>query len=756
MQVQLRQATPFFAENTYTLQPGETLAIASRTPHLLDHDATGIVTPSPQFENHDSIFIESSLSTVNNNAIGYQIINFSELLYTITCDTHLADFKILTPEQIYLIQPVDPAMLSFMIQHEDTTEIYINELMKVPSQNPKQESYWIPTPEEPGDPTTYTPIQQRIYNELFELREREQLNPQDSEDSRKSFLSYFDWTDTTLNADERKQIEEILIEFYDIFARHRFDIGTNREFKVKLTPNDDRPAYGQSLPTPINLKDDITVELALLHKYGTMTTLPFTKYASSIFAQRKPNGRLRLLVDLRKINNLITEDYINNNHPVSTLSDAAQHMASKKFFCKLDCSQAYHCLQMADYQSIQMLAFNFASRTFAYRRLAQGLSRSLSAFSSFMREYLDRAIKVDQCAQYADDIGIAANDAKQFCANIRTVFDCIRNAGLKLTMSKCHFGVKQVDFLDRTISPAGVAPQADKLKDFLSKLRFPKSKKALQRYIGFLNCYRNYIPRLSERLSPFFKVLKETSKLYIPTNLVEDFTNLNKLLENSCQLALRQPLKDKQLIVMSDASFTAAGYPIKIVDDPNQKLQSKRKTYAPIAFGAKTFNPTQTKLSIYAKEFISIYFAFAEFGHLMWGSFFPVIVFTDNRSVTRFFQAKLILPALWNACDYVLQCIFVNAHVAGSMNTAANFLSRTEVNPVEKLEMSIRNDIQTRAIEVNIQSSGIVEEEQIYILPDDEFDENKLWEEKQNIGNQAQTETHNEPKNNVTELQHQV
>ena len=279
---------------------------------------------------------------------------------------------------------------------------------------------------------------------------------------------------------------------------------------------------------------------------------------------------------------------------------------------------------------------------------------------------------------------------------------------LKLSMSKCHFGVKQVDFLGRTITPDGVAPQADKVKDFLSKLRFPKSKKALQRYIGFLNYYRNYIPRLrfSERLTPFFKLLKETSKFYVPTNLVEDLTSLNKLLKNSCQLALKQPLKHKQLIVMSDASFTAAGYAIMIEDDPNQKLQSKRKAYAPIAFGSETFNPTQTKLSIYAEEFLSIYFAFVEFGHghLMWGSTFPVIVFSDNRSVTQFFQTKMIPPALLNACDYVLQYNFVIAHVAGSMNTAADFLSRTEVDPKEKLEMTIRNDIHTKEIEVNIQS----------------------------------------------------
>ena len=126
-----------------------------------------------------------------------------------------------------------------------------------------------------------------------------------------------------------------------------------------------------------------------MHRYGIITTLPFSKYAIHISAQRKPNGKLRLLVDLRKINALIADDYINNNHPVSTLSDAAQHLAGKKLFCKLDCSQAYHCLQMADQRSVELLAFNFASRTFAYRRLAQGLSRALSAFSSFMREYLD-------------------------------------------------------------------------------------------------------------------------------------------------------------------------------------------------------------------------------------------------------------------------------------------------------------------------------------------------------------------------------
>ena len=243
----------------------------------------------------------------------------------------------------------------------------------------------------------------------------------------------------TVTETEKQAVEDILVEHHDIFARLRMDIGLNTELKVKLTPKDDKAVYNQSLPMPIHLKEDLIVELALMHKYGIITVLPFSKYASPIFAQRKPNGKLRLLVDLRKINTLIADDYTNNSHPVSTVSVAAKHLAGKSLFCKLDCSQAYHCLQMADKRSVEMIAFNFASRTSAYRRLAQGLSRSVSAFSSFMREYLDPVVRADQCAQYVDDIGIAANNATDLTRNIRAVFKCIRNAGLKLTIEKKPF-----------------------------------------------------------------------------------------------------------------------------------------------------------------------------------------------------------------------------------------------------------------------------------------------------------------------------
>ena len=364
--------------------------------------------------------------------------------------------------------------------HDDAIH-YTNSLQKTSKNDEVNETYWFPTPQNPGNEKEHTPIQTRILNDLRELKQLEKLNPLENTNSRNQFLSNFDWTDFTLQPEAKQAVENLFVKFHDIFARHRFDIGINTEFKVQLTPLDNRPAYSQSLPATINLKVDILVELALLHKYGIITTLPFSKYASPILAQRKPNGKLRLLVDLPKINTLIADDYINNNHPVSILTDAAQHMVGKNLFCKLDCSQAYHCLQMADQQSIELLAFNFASRTFAYRRLAQGLSRSLSAFLSFIHEYLNPLIKADQYAQYVDDNGIAANTPEQLIKNLRAVFQCLQKD------AKCRFGVQEVDFLGRTKTTKKVAPQKQKITKFFEEVKFPRSKKAPQRYIGFLN-----------------------------------------------------------------------------------------------------------------------------------------------------------------------------------------------------------------------------------------------------------------------------
>ena len=344
--------------DSITIPQPTTKTITTFVGHSSERKTTGTVTPVEKFTEAASLILSHSMSTIIDRKIAVRVTNTTESPYTINKNTQIVDFSVVTPEQSKIIKPVDMAILSMIPEGDPDLVTYLTELLRTNKPDQRNNTFWFPTPENSGNKEDHTPIQTRILTELCELQRKEKLNPKDDSESRTEIFKRFDWTGTLLTETEKQAVEDILVEYHDIFARHRMHIGMNTEFKVKLTPKDDKAVYSQSLPMPIHLKEDLIVEFALMHKYGIITVLPFSKYASPIFAQRKTNGKLRLVVDLRKIKTLIADDYTNNNHPVSTLSDAAQHLARKSLFCKLDCSQAYHCLQMADKRSVEMLAFN--------------------------------------------------------------------------------------------------------------------------------------------------------------------------------------------------------------------------------------------------------------------------------------------------------------------------------------------------------------------------------------------------------------
>ena len=47
------------------------------------------------------------------------------------------------------------------------------------------------------------------------------------------------------------------------------------------------------------------------------------------------------------------------------------------------------------------------------------------------------------------------------------------------------------------------------------------------------------------------------------------------------------------------------------------------------------------------------------------------------------------------------------------------FLSRIHLNPKERVELKIRNEITIQPIQVNLQSTDVADEEQLFFLPDE-------------------------------------
>ena len=260
------KSEPVITNESLTIPPTTTKTITAFINHPSKWNTTGTVTPLEKFTETASLLISHSRSTIIDRRIAVRVTNTTESPYHIKKHTQIAEFSVVTPEQSQHVKPVDMAILSMIPQGDPDLTAYLNELLRTNKPEQQDSTLWFPTPERPGKPEDHTPIQTRILKELNELEDKEKLNPQESTESRTKFLKRFDWTDTLLTETEKQAIEDILVEYHDIFARHRMDIGMNTEFKVKLTPEDDKVVYSQILPMPIHLKEDLIVELALMHK----------------------------------------------------------------------------------------------------------------------------------------------------------------------------------------------------------------------------------------------------------------------------------------------------------------------------------------------------------------------------------------------------------------------------------------------------------------------------------------------------------
>ena len=71
------------------------------------------------------------------------------------------------------------------------------------------------------------------------------------------------------------------------------------------------------------------------------------------------------------------------------------------------------------------------------------------------------------------------------------------------------------------------------------------------------------------------------------------------------------------------------------------------------------------------------------------------------------------------------------------MNTAADFLSRLEMDPNGKIILRIREDIPTKPIDVNIEPTGIAQEKPVFVDTTDQEQttEKQLWKRKEEARN---------------------
>ena len=130
---------------------------------------------------------------------------------------------------------------------------------------------------------------------------------------------------------------------------------------------------------------------------------------------------------------------------------------------------------------------------------------------------------------------------------------------------------------------------------------------------------------------------------------------------------------------------------------------------------------------MYAKEILAMHLAFDEFWHNLQRSKKPIIVITDNKALTRFFQSKLTLHHCENSVtkrSYLILCYLMFR----LLNPTADSLSRLIFQPEDRAQLNSIDSIPVFQVQVDIASKKPKkEEDDTHYYPYDGADEN-IWE----------------------------
>ena len=170
-------------------------------------------------------------------------------------------------------------------------------------------------------------------------------------------------------------------------------------------------------------------------------------------------------------------------------------------------------------------------------------------------------------------------------------------------------------------------------------------------------------------------------------------------LTRATDLMLRLAKPGFQCAILCDASFHDTGFVLMIEVYLIDHKGKTNKTYALVSFGSRLFIATQLKFSVYFKEFLALCFALEHFAHFIWGAIKPVLVLTDNRSLTQFFQSKSNHFSYGNAWT-VLSFDFQLEHIPRKAHSAADFLSRMQTDPNLTLHLKLTDHVPIREIEI--------------------------------------------------------
>ena len=368
---------------------------------------------------------------------------------------------------------------------------------------------------------------------------------------------------------------------------------------------------------PIALKDRVKEELDRMEEIGVIVKQNEpTRWVNSMVTVIKPNGKLRICIDPRDLNQAILREHF----PLKTVEEVISDMPNAKVFSLLDAVSGFWQVRL-DEQSSLLCTFNSPFGRYRFVRLPFGVK---SAPEVFQKVISNMVADIEGAEAIMDDILVWGKDLEEHDSRLKCVLDKAREYNLKLGPGKCKFRQSELTYVGHLLTSEGVKPDPEKIRA-VEAMERPTCVKELQTFIGFIQYMSKFMPNISTVSAPLRILLEKNTMWHWGEEQQRSFDHLKSMAVNAPILQYYNPKKPLTLSVDS----SSAGLGAVLIQEGK-----------PIAYGSRALTETQKKYPQIEKETLAILFGCHKFHDYVYGR--EIKVETDHKPLQSIYKKPLL------------------------------------------------------------------------------------------------------------------
>ena len=293
---------------------------------------------------------------------------------------------------------------------------------------------------------------------------------------------------------------------YDqIISKGSADIGKTLLVEMDIDTGDSPPIACRPYTLPLKHHDWVKKEIEILDRAGIIDK-SISAWASPVVIvpkKSKPGEppKRRMCVDFRRLNGKLPEVKKMTGGkgcislvPLPKIDELYARLQGYKIFSTLDLRSGYYHIGLSKSAKPKTAFVISGIGKYQFNRVPFGLAQAPGYFQTLINKVLDN---IDFAMGYLDDIIIFSRSEEEHLDHLEQVFQRLKEAGLKLSLEKCSFFKKHIQYLGHLLSEEGIQPLPEKLES-IAKMPRPKNQKEVKQFLGLISYYRKFVPRFAD------------------------------------------------------------------------------------------------------------------------------------------------------------------------------------------------------------------------------------------------------------------